>query len=353
MGAPCHSGTVRIYRRGRTYWMQWRGRRSLHTGDRKLAEGLALDYQRRTLDPNYRPPDTTATLASAFDTWTDVQKQRGRAEGTLKQYDVHAAHLGRVLGAHAPLVTIDAAAIDRYLATRHKEGASTSTQWKELCSLRGTLKLARRHKLYPFALDEVMPVGFEGAQSKPGTRHLLMPDVMKLIAALPDERAAVVRFIVATAADWVGVERAEASDIDRKGGTVRVHGSKTDFRDRTVPILAVFAPLLEGVSPPFVPWINVRRDLAVACKRAKVEKVTPRDLRRSHSRILRAAGVEPSLIASMLGHADERMVRKVYGRIEPHELGAVIERRLAGAGTKSVRKPRPKKRKQRKNKRAA
>lgn len=42
---------------------------------------------------------------------------------------------------------------------------------------------------------------------------------------------------------------------------------------------------------------------------------------------LRKAGVEPSLIAAVLGHADARMVERVYGRIEGAELGAAIEAR--------------------------
>lgn len=257
-------------------------------------------------------------------------------------YEQHTAHLARILGEHTLLAQIDAQQVDHYLSTRHKEGAARTTQWKELCTLRGALKLARRHKLYPYPLDEVMPETFDGRESTPGTAHLLLPDVAKLLAVLPEPRAAVVAYIVATAADWSSVALARKPDVDLKAGLVTVHGSKTAHRQRTVPILKPFKSLLERAvkGMPFAPWDSVRRDLGVACKRAGVLKVTPRDLRRSTGRILRAMGVEPSLIGPMLGHADSRMVEKVYGRLEPKELGSLIGK--VTDGTKTVQRKRSK-----------
>lgn len=329
MGSPRYCGAVRLYRRGksRIWWVQFHNeRKSLGTTDQKAAEAAFRDLQRQHADPTYRPADKTATLGSALATFEAKQAERGRAEGTLSMYERHTAHLARVLGEHTPLAQIDAKAVDDYLSTRHREGAARTSQWKELCTLRGALKLARRHRLYPFALDEVMPETFEGRESKPGTAHLLMPDVRKLLAVLPEQRAAVVAFIVGTAADWASVERAQPGDIDLRAGTVRVRGSKTAHRDRTVPVLPAFKALLQRAAKglPFAPWDSVRRDLGVACKRAEVAKVTPRDLRRSTGRILRSAGVEPHLIAGVLGHRDGRMVERVYGQLETAELGTLI-----------------------------
>jgi integrase len=334
----------RIYRRGKTLWYQAHNKRvSLKTTDRKAAELKARELERERADPTYRSKNST-TVGAALNAFAARQEQRGRSQATMSMYSTHASHITRLLGADSPLASVDAEAVDDYLAARHREGAKRSTQWKELCTLRGTLKLARRHKKYPHPLDEVMPESFEGAQSEPGTRHLLMPGVLKLVAVLTKPRADVVRFIVGTAADWVGVERARDGDIDWSARQVKVFGSKTDFRQRTVPILDVFEDLLREVRLPLEPWGNVRRDLEVACRRAGVPRVTPRDLRRSCSRILRAAGVEPSLIAPMLGHKDERMVVRTYGRIQPDELGAAIGRRLS-TGTKSVQKPKKRRKK--------
>ena len=331
---------MRIYRRGEVYWCQFRGKRfSLGVTDRKAAEAKFREVQRADADPNYRPPDET-TLGEALKLFVAKQQERGRAQGTLDMYDRHVRHLVRVLGEHTPLASIEAREVDDYLSTRYDEGAASTSRWKELCTLRGCLKLMRRHKRYPHALDEVMPEEFEGRESTPGDRHLLLPDVEKLLAALPDNRAAVVAFIVATAVDYPsGCDETTASDVDFAKGLVRVRGSKTAYRDRVVPILPLFEPLLRRAvgAMPFEPWGNVRRDLEVACRRAGVGQVTPRDLRRSHARILRAAGVEPSLIAGMLGHRDGRMVERVYGRLQPDELGALVSRRLE-TGTKTVQK---------------
>lgn len=327
---------MRIYKRGPSYWAQWRGRRfSLQTSDRKAADLEFARIQREAADPAYRPANA-ATLREALEAFVANRIQRRRAEGTVRQYGVHASHICRILGAETPLPAIEATQIDRYLETRDDEGASTQTQWKELCTLRGALRIARRRKQYPHALDVVMPEDFEGATSKPGTRALPLPDVARLVASLPDERAAVVAFIVAVGADWASVEAAQPGDVDVGLGTALVRGTKTATRWRTVPILRPFRALakLAAEGLPFEPWQNVRRDLAVACRRAGVERVTPRDLRRSHGTILRALGVEPSLIAPMLGHADSRMVERIYGRLTPDALAALMRART---GTRKVR----------------
>jgi integrase len=54
----------------------------------------------------------------------------------------------------------------------------------------------------------------------------------------------------------------------------------------------------------FLPWQNVRRDLAQACDRAGIEPCTPNDLRRTCATWLRQAGAAPDLIAPVMGHTD-------------------------------------------------
>jgi integrase len=333
----------RIYKRGKVYWHQFRGRRrSLQTGDRKAAELAAALRERRAADPTYRPEDHT-TLDGALREFKRKQAERGRAPETLDMYETHFGHLTRVLGNDTPIAELDAAEVDRYLTARHGEGASSQTRWKELCTLRGTLKLMRRHRKYPHPLDEVMPEDFAGRSSAAGTAFLTEAQLQKLMGKLQPKRAAVCAFIVATGADLGSIEVAQKKDIDLKKGLALVRGTKNKNRWRTVPILEPFRELLETSMQfmPFATWGNVRRDLAAACRRAKVPKVTPRDLRRSHGKILRLRGIEPQLIAPMLGHADARMVERVYGKLEPAELAKLIGQRLSG--TKKVRRrPTPK-----------
>lgn len=335
---------MRIYPRGkkRTLWGYWRGERfSLETSDRKIAEARFRDRQRRALDPTYRPTDPTANLDAELVGFIAQQKERGRAKGTITMYELHRRSICTVLGADTPIADVDAAAIDRYVSVRTREGASKSYRWKELCTLRGALKRARRQGRYPHALDTVMPEDIQ-PDYDPLTRHLLLPDVRRLLKELDVDRQRAAAFIVCTGADLGCLERAEAGDV--ADGFIRVRGSKTRRRDRTVPLLPLFGALTALVRPPFVRWPNSRRDLMRACTRAGVgplakdgvtRHITARDLRRSHGRILRAAGVEPSLIGPMLGHAPGSPVTAAtYAQITPAELGAQITRRA-----KARRKP--------------
>jgi len=70
----------------------------------------------------------------------------------------------------------------------------------------------------------------------------------------------------------------------------------------------------------------VRRDLRAACTKLKIPRCSPNDLRRTCATWLRAAGTPPHLIAPLMGHADSRMVERVYGRLEAVEqFGALRE----------------------------
>ena len=46
---------------------------------------------------------------------------------------------------------------------------------------------------------------------------------------------------------------------------------------------------------------------------------------------LRLAGVEPANIAPIMGHADSRMVERVYGKVTPMDLASKLSARLNGA----------------------
>lgn len=319
----------RLYKRGRVYWVDLGSgnRQSLRTADPKIAQARAHDAERRLLDPSYRPTNAT-TLRVALRAFIDRQRdERARAPGTIEMYERHGRGFVAVWGADRALSSIGAPEIDAYLATRAREGASSQTRWKELCTLRGTLRLAKRAGTYPHDVAAVFPVGFEGRQSKPGTRHVLMPGVLALLWALPEERRPAVAFMVATGADWSSVARVVPADFSPT--VVRVRGTKTDHRDRLVPRLPIFEWLMrlaEAGPVPYPEWTlrSAHRALERACKVAGLPRVTPRDLRRSCGRILRTAGVPPHLIALVLGHADGRMAERVYGRLEAHEAGALI-----------------------------
>lgn len=256
-------------------------------------------------------------------------------------YAFHVGHFARVLGEDLLMVEVDATAVDKYTKTRNLEGASLSTQGKELSTLRGALRLAARQGKYHRPLDAVMPHNFK-IKYTPGTTALSLPDVDRLLAALTPRRAAVCAYIVATGADWKSVGLAKRSDVNLRKGEALVRGSKNVHRMRTIPILKPFRAYMARAAEaiPFAPWDNVRRDMAVACRAAGITKVTPRDLRRSHGSILRAMGIEPHLIGKMLGHADSRMVERIYGQLPPDALSKLMHERTGETAKKPKKKAR-------------
>lgn len=332
----------RLYKRGPTWWCafkvrvngRWKWKRkSTGQRDRRSAEHVASELERAAAAPP-DPASNSATLEAALTRMIAETERRGRAVATLDMYRSKAGHLLRLLPPR--LAEVEAKAVDTYIEKREEEGAARTSIHKELVTLRKTLKSARRRGEYKLSIDEVMPPW--SGESTPGTRHLKSrDDLAKLLAELTADRAAHVAYIVATASDLEASFRARRADIDLRAEVVRVHGTKTATRERTIPIVAFMRELLDFVlsqtpaspGPMFRPWGNVRRDLAAACARAGIEPVTPRDLRRTHSKWLRALGVDPHLIGAMLGHRDGRMVERVYGRLDAGMLAELLRARLA------------------------
>ena len=241
-----------------------------------------------------------------------------------------ARHLNRLLGSETPLSRIGAKEVDGYVATRLEEGAARSTIHKELSTLRGTLRLAKRRGEFPADIDQVMPIDF-AAQYKPKKRALSFAEASKLLAALAPKRAALVCFLLATGATYPSeVVNFRRSDADTKRWLVHLRGTKRETRDRRVPVVAFARGWLEQALPfaPFERWSNIRRDLHAACDEAQIARCSPNDLRRTLATLLRAHGVEPHLIGNVLGHADSRMVERVYGRLAPEQLASLLEARI-------------------------
>lgn len=324
-----------LYLRGNVWWCRVRnpqgGRRiPQSTGCRDY--GAAVTEWRRLerasiLSPD-RPKDETP-LRVALKARYEERKAAGRRAGTLRMYDVKGRQLTRVLGAETMLEYIDAKAVDGYVQARVRDGAARTTVARELTTLRGALRLAKRHGKYHKDLGEVMPEFSPGY--KPKTRALSEKEIAKLLRALPKKRAAVVAFLLATGATYPSELLAlRREDVDLRRWRVHLPGTKRETRDRVVPIVDFARPWLSLAmkSWPFEPWSNVRRDLHQACDAAGIAHCSPNDLRRSVATLMRARGVEPSLIGAFLGHNDSRMAERVYGRLSPEQLQHLLNQRI-------------------------
>jgi integrase len=344
----------KVYKRGDTYHCEYRDaakrRRRESTGctDRAAAKLYADRREREAADPRHAAANAT-TVEAALERLITDRATKGRASGTITMYASKAGHLRRILGAATPLGQIGPREVDAFLEQRLAEGAARNTVSKELTTLRAALKVAKRRGEYPGDIAETMPNGFS-AEYVPRRRVLRntrelealveallrADDKSDRVRAIGRARAAHVLFFIATAARDSESSRAERRDIDLARGVVRMRGTKTEASDDTIPIVSWMRPLLElvlelragVVGPLFDRWSNVRRDLGIACEAAGLEPLTPNDLRRTHATWLRAAGVEPALIARMLRHTDARMVERVYGRMPADAAGAALAARL-------------------------
>jgi integrase len=326
----------RLYKRAEIWWTWFyepSGRRvckSTQCTDKRAAELTLREWERGAADPAYAAAHT-ATIGSALERLIIDRRGKGRAEGTLSMYRAKAGHVVRVLGGDTALAGVTAREIDRFVDVRLAEGACRNTVKKELTTIRGMLKVAKRRGEFPSDIGAVMPDGFESGY-QPKKRFLSGPEAQALLAELTPDRAARVAFILATGARWGETDRALRHDIQTDAERVLLRGTKTELAARTVPIVGAGHDLLAHVLSHaegeagllFRPWGNSRRDLAQACERAGIPAVSPNDLRRTFGTWLRLHGVAPHFIGVAMGHADSRMVERVYGRMPEENLRATL-----------------------------
>ncbi len=321
-------------------------RQSTRCTDKKAAEAVARQWERDAADPDYAAA-SKATLSGALQLLIDRRKEEAAAgrksASTADFYEAKAGHWTRLLETNSagtydafPLAKLRARHVDAFISQRRAEGASENTINKELITLRAALKLAKRAGMWRGDVDEILPTGF-APEYKPKERALTYAEAQRLLAELTADKAARVAFIIATSANWNETERARREDVAEDLSTVIIRGTKTATRHRTVPLVSRDQRSLlehalkhaEGPGDPlFSPWLNVRRDLHDACRRAGIPPCSPNDLRRTCATWLRAQGAPPHSIAPVMGHADSRMVERVYGRLPTDQLAARLAQEL-------------------------
>jgi len=339
---------MRLYKRGRTWWCWYydstgkRVRTSTHCQDKNAADRVARQLERDAADPD-NATAREATLSDALDRLLrdrEAKAKRGeRSMATVGFYREKAGHWVRILERDDQgrevrflLSVLKPRHIDQFIEKRTEEGASSHTIAKELVTIRAALKLAKRAGLWHGDIEKLLPSDFS-TQYKPKKRSLSREELYKLLAELEPDRAARIAFIVATSACWGETVRAVRAHVAKDLRTVLIDGTKRASRQRIVPIVSVEQRSLleyalehaQGTDGDlFTHWQNARRDIHRACDRAGIPRCSPNDLRRTCATWLHAAGVTPDLIAPIMGHADSRMVERVYGRLSSEQLGQRI-----------------------------
>ncbi len=340
-----------LYRRGRIYYADYfdrQGRRrrdSTRTSDVKIARIRLRDFELATTD---RAAHSSEVLDNALRYFVDVACA-GKSGGTIDSYQKKARHVSRLLGATL-LDRITREGIERYIATRLEEEASSHSVHKELVVLRGTLASAHaRGRTTTTA--EVVPKFRAGytprtAYLTPEQFMLLVDHIVPPLRGKPKERAIRERearrigrtlycLLIALASPRRGeLEALRWEHVDLGRGVIRVPKGKTV--GRPIAIHPVLRPWLESLDrgEGFVvePWANVGRDLPDACERAGVPKCTPNDLRRTFASWLVQDGVSLLVVSRLLGHRTTRMVDLVYGQLDEATLASAIQRLPGGSG---------------------
>ena len=233
------------------------------------------------------------------------------------------------------LATLKAYDVDRYISERRAEGAAENTISKELTALRASLKLARRAGLWAGDPATVCPIAF-APDYEPKKRALSVEELQKVLPELTPDRPP-------QSPSWSPPPQSGPRSAAPSGTTSTPPARRSSSAAPSALPAGARSRSLATSSAPWsaTPWTtqkaltvpcspagaNVRRDLLDACERAGIDPVSPNDLRRTCATWLRAAGAPPDLIAPVMGHADSRMVKRVYGRLPTDALAA----RLASA----------------------
>jgi integrase len=310
-----------------------RHRRSTKCRDRRAAEAALRRFERAAQGAAYRAADSSAySVTQALDDFLDVGTV-GLADGSVEMYEQKASHLGRLLGdEECDALTIDIVA--RYTQERLNEGAAAATISKELVTLRRTMKLAKQRGLIVAEHHSVIPE-FR-APYKPRSRYLTLDEFRTLIAEMKPHRQMWLVVAVYTGARLSEIEGLDWSDIDWRKKAITLRGTKTAGAHRRVPLHPLLAQVLgkerKDAGPIVGAWPNVRRDLEAACERAKIDKVTPNDLRRTFASWLKQAGEDSYAVAKLLGHTSSRMVEMVYGRLDERAMASTVARLPGSTG---------------------
>jgi integrase len=330
----------KIYKRGKTWWAYWtddRGdhRQSLKTSDRIVAAERLRRVELAATNPAAHSGITLAQAITAM-----FAGRPTMPAGTRHAYSKQARSLARVIGADTALVDVTRERILDFIATRSKQSISKATIGKELMVLRLGMTEAINRGLFDGDIKSIVPK--VKSESKPRHRWLEQWEVQGVI----DELHSAERRLWFVTAVYTGMRLSELgrfawSDIDWARGAIRVRGTKTRGSNRTIPLAAPLAELLDGTpvkaGKVLAPWCSLHRDLTAALRRAKlahaghgtlqdiaVERISPNDLRRTFCSWLCQGGTTEAVAARLLGHSSSSMVRSVYGHYAAHNYADAV-----------------------------
>lgn len=334
--------------RGAVYWTNLFGRRR-STGCTTLRLARAWKDTKLLDAANPRlAAAQKATLAAAIADLIAELRRRGRSPATIRKNEQKLGHFPRLWGKDCKLASVDAKLVASYIDARlEDDGAAADTKLSrttirdELAALRQMLKLARRHGMYSYAIEDVLPDRFETGHV-PRKDYVPFHKLHLLFGQLPRHRRAHVLFYCVTGGRTADSFRALRKDFDAAAWSILVRGSKTPKSWRTIPVpeflrwlVVILLATAPGDEPLFLPWSegSMNRDIKAACTRAGLAPVSTNGLRRTFGHALRMAGYSLDVISKLFGHTTEKLARDVYADFDAAELAAIVA--LQGAAHKN------------------
>jgi len=271
-------------------------------------------------------------------------------EQTLRSGKTHCGHLERILGADLDLNDPDTN-LERigeyYLDQRLKEltpwntPISAHTALKELTTLGQGLRKAKKYKLFPGEPSLVIPDALrDGEVYVPSDRWLTADEYAASRAVATPYRRAWIDFLVETGSDLGEMHKITKDDhtdfstMRGPRGAVFIPGTKSGSRERWVPLTrvargAVDIRMEEPGRMLFEPvWqsSNFKRSTRRWSKHTGVEPFVAKDLRRTFCSRHAQLGTPMIHLERLMGHADSRMIKKVYARLCPDTFEQAISR---------------------------
>lgn len=309
---------ARIYKRGKVWHaygydahgVRWRESTGQH--DRRAAEAIAIEIERRRAARASEP--APVRLIDALEALLAQDERAHRSAATIEIHTLKGRHLIRVLGQGFDLHHVTRAGLTAYADKRVTEGASRHTVHVELSVLRRACTVSG----VPWSRQYMPDMGTVYAPRK---TWLTREQAAALLAALSPAQRDAVTVAILTGMRKGELERIAAEHLDHERQAVHVPGTKTAGAMRWLPVADDAWAILtrraksRPVGPLFGPWENMTRDLARACKRAGVPRVSANDLRRTFVSWLANESVSPLTVARLAGHTSTRMVERVYAQL--------------------------------------
>jgi len=179
----------------------------------------------------------------------------------------------------------------------------------------------------------------------PKLRYLSDDEARRLVNGCSADLRPLAQAALLTGARYSELINLEVRDFDERAGTLQLRETKAGI-SRPVYLeeegRALFASLVLGKradQPVFLKASGGRwgashqsRPLAAACKAASLDSIGFHDLRRTYGARMALRGVPMAVIASALGHADERITRRHYAHLSKSYVADTIRAAVSGLG---------------------